>query len=402
MSALLKGKALEVYTRLDEEDAGDYNKLKTALLRKYELTVEGFRKKFYGAIREKEETASQFVSSIEGYLDRWIQLAGIDKTFEGLKDLVVREQFLAVCDDRLTIYLRERDPKCASDLVKLADMYLDARLLNDNKEKRWYKESQHLKGANVQSTDAVRRRNGYADRPVTDSDRRVCFICREVGHVRRNCPKKQRGVGRPETVAACREVACAESQPCQHDLSTPGSLRLVCGCQLPFVGCLNASSQLELDRSRLSVIPGKVNGREVSVLRDTGCTSAVIRDDLVHNCQRTGNMKYYRVLDGTVGRAEVAVVDVESPVFSGQVECLCLKFPISDLIIGNVPGASAVNAPEVVAVSTRAQSVAEGKAKRSLEVPILQDLQVSRADVQRMQGESQDLTNILALLIVRK
>ena len=160
---------------------------------------------------------------------------------------------------------------------------------------------------------------------------------------------------------------------------------------------MDASYQLELDRSRLPVVPGKVNGREVSVLRDTGCTSAVILDDLVHNCQGTGNVKYYRVLDGTVGRAEVAVVDVESPVFSGQVECLCLKSPICDLIIGNVPGASAVDAPEVVAVSTRAQSVAEGKAKRSLEVPILQDLQVSHADVQRMQRESQDLTKYFGL-----
>jgi len=102
-----------------KEDARDYSKLKNALLRKYELTAKGFRKKFYVARREKEETASQFVTRIEGYLDRWIKLAGIDKTFEGLKDLVVREQFLAVCDDRLTTYLRERDPKCASDLVQI-------------------------------------------------------------------------------------------------------------------------------------------------------------------------------------------------------------------------------------------------------------------------------------------
>ena len=77
LSALLKGKALEVYSRLPEEEARarTYSKLKAALLRKYELTVERFRKRFYSARREKEETATQFVCRLEGYLDRWIQLA---------------------------------------------------------------------------------------------------------------------------------------------------------------------------------------------------------------------------------------------------------------------------------------------------------------------------------------
>jgi len=39
----LKGKALEVYSLLTETEARDYRQLKTALLRKYQLTIEGFR-----------------------------------------------------------------------------------------------------------------------------------------------------------------------------------------------------------------------------------------------------------------------------------------------------------------------------------------------------------------------
>ena len=47
LSALLEGTALDVYHRLPDQEANDYDALKEALLRKYSLTVEYFRKKFY-------------------------------------------------------------------------------------------------------------------------------------------------------------------------------------------------------------------------------------------------------------------------------------------------------------------------------------------------------------------
>ena len=46
LSALLTGKALGVYARLSVDDAVDYDKVKEALLKRYQLTEEGFRVKF--------------------------------------------------------------------------------------------------------------------------------------------------------------------------------------------------------------------------------------------------------------------------------------------------------------------------------------------------------------------
>ena len=97
------------------------------------------------------------------------------------------------------------------------------------------------------------------------------------------------------------------------------------------------------------------------------------------------------MMDGSIGRAEVAVVMVDSPVYSGMVECLCLKSPTCDLIIGNIPGASGVGKPETVSVTTRAQVLAEGKPKKPMSVPVLQDLHVSKDDLLRLQHESSDL-----------
>ena len=46
LSALLQGMALDVYALMPKEDALNYDKLKVALLKRYELTEEGFKRKY--------------------------------------------------------------------------------------------------------------------------------------------------------------------------------------------------------------------------------------------------------------------------------------------------------------------------------------------------------------------
>ena len=46
LSALLKGRTLDVYDRLSVDYAVDYEKLKEALLKNFDMTERGFRKKF--------------------------------------------------------------------------------------------------------------------------------------------------------------------------------------------------------------------------------------------------------------------------------------------------------------------------------------------------------------------
>jgi len=74
-------------------------------------------------MNEGDETAAQFICRLIGYLDRWVQLADIKQTFDELKELIIKEQFLAVSEDELALYLRVRSP---SELVNLADLFLEA------------------------------------------------------------------------------------------------------------------------------------------------------------------------------------------------------------------------------------------------------------------------------------
>ena len=64
LSALLKGRALDVYDRLSVDDAADYEKLKEALLKNFDMTERGFRKKFRYERPEKSETFIQFSSRL--------------------------------------------------------------------------------------------------------------------------------------------------------------------------------------------------------------------------------------------------------------------------------------------------------------------------------------------------
>ena len=61
LSALLTGRAMDVYTRMSDTDANDYDKLKKALLIRYNYTEDSCRKRFRQVKPETEETPDQFV-----------------------------------------------------------------------------------------------------------------------------------------------------------------------------------------------------------------------------------------------------------------------------------------------------------------------------------------------------
>ena len=68
LSALLTGKALDVYSRLSDAAANDYDQLKEALLKRYDLTEDGFRVKFRDAKPEVGDSPEQFIIRLQNYL----------------------------------------------------------------------------------------------------------------------------------------------------------------------------------------------------------------------------------------------------------------------------------------------------------------------------------------------
>ena len=130
LSALLKGKSLDVYALLPTEKALDYDFLKTALLQRYDLSEETFKRKFRSSKPEAGESFVQFVTRLRSYFRRWIDMSGIDKTYDRLFDFMVCDQFLFMCNVDLKTFLLEKRCESAESLASMADMYRGARMVS--------------------------------------------------------------------------------------------------------------------------------------------------------------------------------------------------------------------------------------------------------------------------------
>ena len=67
------------------------------------------------------------MSRLKNYLDRWIELSKTPDTVQGLKNLLVKEQFVNCCSQELSTFLQERAPSSLEELTKIANQYLLAR-----------------------------------------------------------------------------------------------------------------------------------------------------------------------------------------------------------------------------------------------------------------------------------
>ena len=90
-----------MYDRLSVADAVDYKKLKDALLNFFDMTERGFRNKFHNDRPERSETFIQFGIRLRSYLNKWINMAKIENSFEAICDFMARDQFLESCSREL-------------------------------------------------------------------------------------------------------------------------------------------------------------------------------------------------------------------------------------------------------------------------------------------------------------
>ena len=83
----------------------------------------------------------------------------------------------------------------------------------------------------------------------------------------------------------------------------------------------------------------KAGKNEVEVLRDTGCNGVIVRRELVKEEDFTGSMGYVMAIDRTLKEAPIAKIKVDTPYYKGVTQAICLRDPLFDLVIGNIPGA---------------------------------------------------------------
>ena len=81
----------------------------------------------------------------------------------------------------------------------------------------------------------------------------------------------------------------------------------------------------------------------------------------------TGSMGYVMAIDRTLKEAPIAEIKVDTPYYTGVTQAICLRDPLFDLVIGNIPGARNPDDP-VPGVETCAAAVTRAQARKDITV----------------------------------
>ncbi|XP_077508305.1 uncharacterized protein LOC144119604 [Amblyomma americanum] len=319
LSTCLTGEALNVFGRMPAPDSNDYDKVKLALLLRFRLTEEGFRQKFRNETPNDHETPSQFVSRLGNYWGRWIELSKTDKTYEGVKGLILAEQLLENCAPAMVTFIREKRSTDLKELVQRADEYVMARgTINFGR-----------RGSKTDSLVA----GEMTEQPRGPGTRSRCYICSRPGHIAAQC-RANRGppVQKNRTPSTSGNVST-----CIED----GYLELKGGQRVPVVSMTALSGAPDLP-----VVEGLISGRKGRVLRDTGCNMVIVNRSFVKDEEMTGDYRIVYLVDRSAKFLPEARIHIDTPYYRGEVTAGCMEEPLFDLVLGNIEGVRRPGAPD--------------------------------------------------------
>ena len=93
MQSVLVGKAQEIYGSLSVEQSSNYEHVKEAILKAYELVPEAYRQKFRNYLKYDSKTHVEFAMEKENLFNRWCHFKEVVQDFEKLKQMVLLEAF---------------------------------------------------------------------------------------------------------------------------------------------------------------------------------------------------------------------------------------------------------------------------------------------------------------------
>ncbi|KAH6923125.1 hypothetical protein HPB50_022983 [Hyalomma asiaticum] len=121
---VLPCEAADTLARLPETDADDYNKIKAALLKKFRLSAEAFRRRFRDAQKTTSETFREFAFNMKADLVEWLKGEGVYEDRDKVVDLICLEQFYGSIDEEMRLWIQDRPgERNIERAAELADEY---------------------------------------------------------------------------------------------------------------------------------------------------------------------------------------------------------------------------------------------------------------------------------------
>ncbi|XP_073473953.1 uncharacterized protein [Aquarana catesbeiana] len=220
----LRGKALDAYVELSEEQCDDYEALKAAIIQKFQLSPKVYRKRFRSLQKGPGDSYLDVVSRLRTTFRKWTK--GLKaNSFESLEDLIIEDQLLHICPTDVRQFVLERKPTSAKAAAELADTYIHSRVSDHRKAppNGWKGVKSHKVTPPLPTNQVPQQPEPATPRAKAFlTDKRKCYNCGEAGHLRTQCPEQKKTASpghpasNPSTVLFIRRktrVTTANLQP---------------------------------------------------------------------------------------------------------------------------------------------------------------------------------------------
>ena len=193
LQSVLVGKAQEIYGSLSVEQSSNYEHVKEAILKAYELVPEAYRQKFRKYLKYDSKTHVEFAREKENLFNRWCHSKEIGQDFKKLKQMVLLEEF----KDKVRPDIRSHlDEQKVEELKKAAVMADDYALTHKMSSKSGNPQQKRFHGSgnreNISRNMDDRKRQGKSTELVSKVEPLKpisCGHCGKPGHIITNCWK---------------------------------------------------------------------------------------------------------------------------------------------------------------------------------------------------------------------
>ena len=286
LQSVFVGKAREVYSALPIDQTKNYDSVKIAVLKAYELVPEAYRQKFRQLKKDEAITHVEYMRLKEQHLDRWLTSKDIGENYAKLRELVLVEEFKRQIHPEIRTHLDESEVDGAHNAAVRADDYALTHKLGpsrktfgqNNKSQGKNKgqgKTEETKGETKSSDDPSKHTNtntGTGSGKSGSKSKLICYHCKQPGHVMSRCFKLKSGSqNRESKPVGCIMPAKVDEIPPQKVREQPikaGNVQV--GCEFePFVteGTVSLTSS---DRPT-----------EIKIARDTCCATSMILESVL-------------------------------------------------------------------------------------------------------------------------
>uniref|UniRef100_A0A674N472 Gypsy retrotransposon integrase-like protein 1 n=1 Tax=Takifugu rubripes TaxID=31033 RepID=A0A674N472_TAKRU len=337
----LVGKAQEVVSALSLEDSLQYDVLKEAILRAYELVPEAYRQKFWSHRKSAGQTFVEFAREKGNLFDKWSAANGIRNDFELLRQLVLLEDFKGSLPEKVVMFLNEQKVSTLSRAAVLADEFVLTHKNVFSSPLRSDRFSASRATSAEPSLPPLEKARGP---PLSQPGSRECGYCHKRGHVIADCLSLKRKQQAP--AAAQQRNVClvkrvrkrtTERANARSDKPNP--------CFTPFAS-----------KGFVSLSAGMTDRKEITLLRDSAGSQLIIKANILPLSSATSCHSSVKIRG--VGMVNMLVplhrIHLQCPLLSGWFEVAVLPdLPVPGvdfLLCNDIAGGQVSPTPIVVDV----------------------------------------------------